>query len=373
MKFISFNKLSHKEIWFNSLVATGIGFFATLIVGTIFGMIGSYSKDNVFISIKIFLAFISPFAVGIAIGIKQKMTILEIIAIGIVAFIVSNSSVKPQYLVESNSIKYTVDSINLNINTKIIGDVISAWIGAVISVYLFSIIKIDNSFSIVIIPIIGILLGMLNALWLTYISNLFLVWISKILYLSINTSKTWRIILSPFIATIMGIALTLPISSASIAYSIQLDSYSASIALAGTSAQMIAFGFIVLLNTKNVSSSISTGLGTTMIQMNNYMKNWKILIIPCVASAICGFIASFMPLEFNLFASGNFIIGGMGTSILYGPLFTMLEFGWNNYIAWIHVILLQILLPIIIAFAFYPLMIKLEWIKPKELTLWKNI
>ncbi|UUD36936.1 Predicted membrane protein, putative toxin regulator [Mycoplasmopsis californica] len=300
MKFTKWKEINHKNLWFDSLTGTGIGFFATLIVGGLFGMIGTYSDDNLFLSIKKFLAYISPLAIGIAIGIKSKKTILETLAIGIAAFIVANSTIKPFFDLANNTIVYQVKTININLNMNVIGDAVSAWLSAVFILYFLTMINIENSFSIIILPIVGVALGIINALWLTYLCNLLLVWIEWIINNSVNSSYGLRIALSPLVSLIMGLALTLPISSASIAYSIHLDSYGASIAVAATSAQMIAYGFIVLLATRNMSYYISTSFGTTMTHINNYTKNWKLLILPCVASIISGFIASFMPCDFDL-------------------------------------------------------------------------
>ncbi|WP_027333965.1 PTS sugar transporter subunit IIC [Mycoplasma elephantis] len=373
MNITKLSKLNHKTIWFDSLIGTGLGFFATLIIGGLFGMVGSYSSENIFVSIKIFLSFISPLAIGLAISIKNKRSILETIAISLSAFIVSNSSVKPVFDVVNNNIIYEVSTININTNIKIVGDAVSAWLASVIIIYFFNIVHIDNSFSILVLPLIGVALGIVNALWLTYICNLILIWIEWLIVNSVNSNNVLRIILSPIVGLIMGLALTLPISSASIAYSIHLNSYGASIAVAATTAQMISYGFIVLLSTKNISYYISTSFGTTMTHMNNYVKNWKLLILPCFASMICGFLASLLPCEFNLEKNQNYVLGGMGSAVLYGPIFTIIELGYSEIWSWIHVLCLQFILPMLLATGFHFLNKKLCWYQNEELKLWKNI
>lgn len=372
MKIIN-TELNHKEIWLNSLIATGSGFFVTLIISVIFGLVGRYSNDNVFLSIKSFLAFISPFVVGIAIGIKQKMSILETIGIGIVGFLVSNSTVKPNYDLKTNNISYIVEKIGIHLNFSIIGDVATAWIASVLLVYLYKTFPIKTSFDIIIIPLVAIIMSLFLILWLAYVTNLFLVWLKFLIHISINSNSILRISLSPIVGFVMGLTLTLPISSASIAYSIHLNYQGASIALAATCGQMITFGTMVLLNTKKIGTTIATSFGTTMVHMQNYTKNWKILIFPCVSSAMCGFLASLLSINFDLENTNNFVLGGMGTSVLYGPIFTFIELGLQNYIVWIYVILIQFTLPIIIGVVAHFVNKKIILYKKGELNLWNNI
>ena len=63
-------KIDHKKLWIDSMIGMTIGFMATLIIAQIFAIIGIYSKDNVFIDIKKGLTYITPFAIGVAVGAK---------------------------------------------------------------------------------------------------------------------------------------------------------------------------------------------------------------------------------------------------------------------------------------------------------------
>jgi uncharacterized membrane protein len=100
------------------------GFIATLIVGTIIGIFGLYSKNNVFISIKNALTFLTPFGIGVGIGIKNKLKPLQIFATSICAFIVSKSLIKP-YLKNQEFIFNSI-KINLEMKMFIPGDIFAA-------------------------------------------------------------------------------------------------------------------------------------------------------------------------------------------------------------------------------------------------------
>ena len=113
---------------------------------------------------------------------------------------------------------------------------------------------------------------------------------------SVGEFVKWATILQPFlmgilVSVVIGMALTLPISSAAICAALGLTGLAGGAAVAGCCAQMV--GFAVLSFRENGwGGLISQGLGTSMLQMGNIVKNPRIWIPPTLASAITGPIAT---------------------------------------------------------------------------------
>lgn len=176
------------------------------------------------------------------------------------------------------------------------------------------------------------------------------------------------------VSVIVGIALTLPISSAAICAALGLTGLAGGAAVAGCCAQMV--GFAVMSFPENRwSGIISQGIGTSMLQMGNIVKNPRIWIAPIVTSAITGPIATCL---FHLQMNGAPVSSGMGTCGLVGQIGVYT--GWVNDIAegtkaaitsmdWIGLILISIVLPAVICPLINMGLKKIGWVKPGDLTL----
>lgn len=176
------------------------------------------------------------------------------------------------------------------------------------------------------------------------------------------------------VSVIVGIALTLPISSAAICAALSLTGLAGGAAVAGCCAQMI--GFAVMSYPENkVGGLISQGLGTSMLQMGNIVRNPRIWIPAIVTSAITGPIATCI---FHLEMNGAAVSSGMGTCGLVGQIGVYT--GWVNDVAngtkaaitafdWIGLLLICFLLPAILCPLFTVLLKKMGWIKEGDLKL----
>lgn len=176
------------------------------------------------------------------------------------------------------------------------------------------------------------------------------------------------------VSVIVGIALTLPISSAAICAALGLTGLAGGAAVAGCCAQMV--GFAVMSFPENRwSGIISQGIGTSMLQMGNIVKNPRIWIAPIVTSAITGPIATCL---FHLQMNGAPVSSGMGTCGLVGQIGVYT--GWVNDIAegtkaaitsmdWIGLILVSIVLPAVICPLINMGLKKIGWVKPGDLKL----
>ena len=176
------------------------------------------------------------------------------------------------------------------------------------------------------------------------------------------------------ISVLVGMALTLPISSAAICASLALNGLAGGAAVAGCCAQMIGFA-VISFRENRWGGLISQGIGTSMLQMGNIVKNPRIWIAPTLASAITGPLATCV---FNLQMNGEPLSSGMGTCGLVGQIGVYT--GWVNDVAagtkeaitafdWIGLILISFVLPAILAFVFNEILRKIGWVKDGDMKL----
>lgn len=189
----------------------------------------------------------------------------------------------------------------------------------------------------------------------------------------------WATDLQPFlmgilVSVVVGIALTLPISSAAICAALSLTGLAGGAAVAGCCANMVGFAVMSFKENK-WGGLISQGIGTSMLQMGNIIKNPKIWIPPIAASAITGPIATCV---FKMQMNGTPVSSGMGTCGLVGQIGVYT--GWLNDIAagskaaitafdWLGLILISFILPAIISLLLGNLLRKIGWIKENDLKL----
>ena len=182
------------------------------------------------------------------------------------------------------------------------------------------------------------------------------------------------------VSVLVGIALTLPISSAAICHTLSLVGLAGGAAVAGCCAQMVGFA-VMSFRENRWGGLVSQGLGTSMLQMGNIVKNPRIWIPPTLASAITGPIATCL---FRLEMNGDPINSGMGTCGLCGQLGV-----WTGWLApseaavtkvgaatvsptafhWIGLVLICFVLPAVLSVIFCEICRKAGWIKEGDLTL----
>ena len=189
----------------------------------------------------------------------------------------------------------------------------------------------------------------------------------------------WATELQPFlmgilVSVLVGMALTLPISSAAICAALGLTGLAGGAAVAGCCAQMIGFA-VMSFSENGVGGLVSQGIGTSMLQMGNIVRNPRIWIPPTVASAITGPLATCF---FHLRMDGAAVSSGMGTCGLVGQI--GVYSGWVQDIAdgtkaaitafdWTGLILISFILPAVLTpLICYPLR-KAGWIKEGDMKL----
>ena len=182
------------------------------------------------------------------------------------------------------------------------------------------------------------------------------------------------LIMGAIVSVVVGITLTLPISSAAICAALSLTGLAGGAALAGCCAQMV--GFAVLSFRENGwNGLLSQGIGTSMLQMGNIVRNPRIWLPVIIVSAITGPLATCL---FHLEMNGPAISSGMGTCGLVGQIGVYT--GWMADIAagtrdsvsmfdWTGLLLISFVLPAILTPVIGTVMRRKGWIKPGDLKL----
>ncbi len=189
----------------------------------------------------------------------------------------------------------------------------------------------------------------------------------------------WATVLQPFwmgilVSVVIGIALTLPISSAAICAALGLTGLAGGAAVAGCCAQMVGFA-VMSFRENRWGGLVAQGIGTSMLQMPNIVKNPKIWIPPILASAITGPLATCL---FRLEMNGSAVSSGMGTCGFVGQIGVYT--GWIQDIAsgaktavtamdWIGLILICFVLPAVLCPIFCRILRKIGWIRENDLKL----
>ena len=196
---------------------------------------------------------------------------------------------------------------------------------------------------------------------------------------AVGQAIMWATELRPFfmgiiVSAIIGIALTLPISSAAICAAFGLTGLAGGAAVAGCCAQMVGFA-VMSFRENRWGGLVAQGVGTSMLQMPNIVKNPKIWIPPTLASMITGPIATCI---FTLQMNGSPVSSGMGTCGFVGQIGVYT--GWLNDVAagtkdaitgmdWIGMLLVCFVLPAILSWVFCEILRKMGWIKDGDLKL----
>ena len=196
---------------------------------------------------------------------------------------------------------------------------------------------------------------------------------------AVGQAIMWATELRPFfmgiiVSAVIGIALTLPISSAAICAAFGLTGLAGGAAVAGCCAQMVGFA-VMSFRENRWGGLVAQGVGTSMLQMPNIVKNPKIWIPPTLASMITGPIATCI---FKLQMNGSPVSSGMGTCGFVGQIGVYT--GWLNDVAagtkdaitgmdWIGLLLVCFVLPAILSWVFCEILRKMGWIKDGDLKL----
>ena len=345
-------EVSAKRYGIDALGAMAQGLFASLLIGTIVGTLGTQLGIDILVNVGAFAkeTHVVGAAMACAIGWALRcppLVLFSLITVGAASNELGGAGGPLAVLVIS---------------------VIAAELGKMVSK--------ETKIDILITPFVTIFSGCMLAAW----------WAPGIgaAASSVGRLIMWATNLQPFfmgilVSVLVGVALTLPISSAAICAALGLTGLAGGAAVAGCCAQMVGFAVMSFRENK-WGVLISQGIGTSMLQMGNIVRNPLIWIPPTLASAITGPIATCI---FGLQMNGAAVSSGMGTCGLVGQI--GIYTGWispseeaiaNGAAAivpgareWFALVLISFVLPAVLSFVFCEVLRKIGWIRENDLKL----
>lgn len=229
-------------------------------------------------------------------------------------------------------------------------------------VVVFSLIVIEaifrksSTFDIFFIPLIAILLGWAFTITLFPPINEFTTWLGVVIQ---EATSLQPLLMGIVISVLMGIILTSPFSSAAIAAAIQISGIAGGAALIGCTVNMVGFA-VQGRKSNSIATTLSVGLGTSMLQFKNILKKPIIWLPTILVSALLGPVATML-----ILTEVNGIGAGMGTSGLVGQFATLTTMG-NTFEAWLSILVLQIGLPMVLVYGVDLLFIKFKLYTAKD-------
>ncbi len=354
----------------DAMGAMALGLFASLLIGTIFDTIGKYTGLDFLLTVATYAKSATGMAIGVAMALKLGAHPLVIFSCATVGAI-SNAM---GAIIEGNRIISWAATGKGAEGIFYSAGPAGAFFAVIVACEIGMLVSKKTKVDILVTPIVTILVGF-AASWL--ICPL----VSYIMYflgVFIATATTFQpLLMGIVVSVVVGVILTLPISSAAICAMIFSESALAVAMLNGTSegfllaggaavagccAQMVGFA-VASFKENGWGGIVSQGLGTSMLQMGNICKNPRIWIAPTLAAAITGPISTMI---FHLKCKG--VAAGMGTCGMVGPI-GVIDVTESSPMMWIGLVVVCIVLPAILSLAFSELFYKINWIKPGDMKL----
>ncbi|MBQ7274708.1 MAG: PTS sugar transporter subunit IIC [Clostridiales bacterium] len=240
---------------------------------------------------------------------------------------------------------------------------LGVFIAVIIAVEFGKAISKETKVDILVTPLVTLGVGYLTAYLTCPAIAVAMNWLGEF----INFATTMHpFLMGIIISVVVGIILTLPISSAAICASIGISGIAGGAALAGCCAQMVGFAVASFRDNK-WGGVVSQGLGTSMLQMPNIVKKPVIWLPATLAAAITGPLATIV---FQLECSK--VSAGMGTCGMVGPIGCFSDMSASGTLdakAWIGMAVVCIIAPAVLSLIFSEIMRKLGWIKPDDMKL----
>ena len=334
----SLNSKSFADAVVKVLNGMAQGLFASLIIGLIIKQIGTYAGLDILVSI----GQIAQYMTGPAIGIG-----------------VANAVNAPPLARYSSCVTGAVGAGTLTLSTyalstgEPLGATVAALVGALCGRWISGRTKVD----IILVPVFTILSGSIVGIFLSPVVAALMNAIGAFIN---QLTLLYPLPMGVLVSTVVGMVLTLPISSAAICISLGLDGLAAGAACCGCCCQMVGFA-VASYKENRIGGLISQGLGTSMLQIPNIWRNWRIWIPPTLTSALLG------PVSTCIFRMTNNASGaGMGTSGLVGQFNAVVVMGPGCI--W-QIALLHFLLPAVITLAISTFMRRRGWIHDGDMLL----
>ena len=343
------------KIFIEGLSAMAQGLFATLIIGTIIQQIGTFMGgtigDLIFVIGKV-AASLTGAGIGAAVAYRFKESPMVVVSAATAGMIGAFASkILAGAVLVDGAMVYSGPGEPL-------GAFLAAYVGIVFGHMVSGKTKVD----IIVTPIVTIGTGAVVGVLLGPPISSFMTWLGSIINWG---TEQQPLLMGIIVSVLMGMMLTLPISSAALGIILNLSGLAAGAATIGCSCNMVGFA-VASYRENKIGGLLAQGIGTSMLQVPNIVKKPIIWLPAIISSAILGPVGT-MVLHMTSNATGS----GMGSAGFVGQIMT-----WQTMIqteaqavVFIKILLIQFILPAAISLIVSEFMRKKEWIKYGDMKL----
>lgn len=338
------------EIFIDGLSGMALGLFSTLIIGTIIAQLGSILggiPGNYLIAISNVAKTITGAGIGVGVACKFKQGPLVTVSAAVAGMIGAFPTV--------------ADMEAFALGRP--GEPLGAFIAALVAIKIGRLVAGRTKVDIIVTPFLAIVSGAVAGLIAGPPITAFMAWLGALVNFNVEMHP---IIGGAIVSVLMGMILTLPISSAAIGVSMSISGLAAGAATIGCCCNMVGFA-VASYRENKVGGLIAQGVGTSMLQVPNIVKKPMIWLPAILSSAILGPIASAV-----LGMTSNPVGSGMGSAGFVGQFSayaSMTEGGMSSIMAIVLILLMHFILPAILTLTFSELMRKKGLIQQGDMAL----
>ncbi len=368
----TFKKYLHRY-FIDAMGAMALGLFASLLIGTIFGTLYKYT-DLEFLNV---IANFAKAATGMAIGvaIAHKLGAHPLVMFSCAAVGAMSNAMGAIIAKEGGALLEWAATASDGANIFYAAGPAGAFFAVIIACEIGQLVSKKTKVDILVTPVVTLLVGFAASWLLCPLVSYLMYFLGNF----VSYATTFQpLLMGIVLSVVMGVILTLPISSAAIcamifseaAYAVALANGTAEgfllaggACVAGCCAQMVGFA-VISFRENRWGGIVSQGLGTSMLQMGNIIKKPIIWVAPTLAAAVTGPISTML---FKLKCQG--VAAGMGTCGLVGPIGVIDAGDTSDPVMWIGLVLVCLVLPAVLSIIFNEIMRKLGWIKTGDMQL----
>lgn len=340
------------RLFIDGLSGMAYGLFSTLIIGTIIEQIGNIIGDNVIGTYLIAMASVAKTitgaGIGVGVAVKLKASPLTAISAAVAGMVGAFPNLANEAFVLGKP-----------------GEPLGAFVAAYVAIEIGRLISGKTKLEIILTPLCCILAGATAGYLVGPYISAAMKWVGELVNINVDKSP---IIGGMLISVIMGILLTLPISSAAIGISMGISGLAAGAATVGCCCNMIGFAVISYRENK-MGGLVAQGIGTSMLQMPNIVRKPIIWLPSIISSAILGPISSaVLKMVSTPVGSGMGTAGLVGQVAAYGAMTTG-DGAVSTAVAIVEIVAMHVVLPAVVSLAVAEGMRKLGLIKKDDLKL----
>lgn len=357
------------RIFIDGLSGMALGLFATLIIGTIIQQIGDLIPGAAGDWLYLFGAaakYMTGAGIGVGVASKFKAGPLVTVSAATAGMVGAYASkiLAGSFLISAGSLVWAESGASAGALVILsgVGEPLGAFVAAYIAIELGMLVSGKTKVDIIVTPLVSILSGSAVGLLIGPPISSFMTWLGELVNYNVEQSPVLGGII---VSVLMGMILTLPISSAAIGISLNLSGLAAGAATIGCCANMVGFA-VASYRENKMGGLLAQGIGTSMLQVPNIVRKPVIWLPAILTSAILGPVATTLVVMTN-----NAVGSGMGTAGLVGQIMTyqVMAPEQGAVVVLVKILVMHFILPAVLAFGISEGMRKLGWLKDGDMKL----